>query len=586
MTSYSANDEFKKLCQNLGFKFVVIDDPSFKGVQIRDIDKYGDIDAFIYEKNVVCAVGINKGSSDHVESEINNFFQKLDRRYLYSDLDLEVIGSQKNDSALKRARKELNNLNTHFRKFKAPTYKEVFIKIFFCPYKSIQETELEKRRVNNEIIIDRDVYDYLTAVSSRLPKQCLINDFYYLIGLKKMDLSRNVSSRARKPDKIRPMYAERLEIDKKLTVFTLCPAIDDIYNQVTVRRISNKYDKKGFQRMVKSSRLAKINKDYLSKNKTFPNNVIAAMNPEFYVDEHDFFNKRDKTLSFYDEFNSLFIIDGQHRFYSFVSGNKLDRQIILSLLFFKHKKDDQKFLQMDRMFYEINKKSERIDPNLAFSLLAKIDTESEENFWYLVFSKLLIRSSLFKNRFTFKESTIKEADKKSIISVIQYGGTLKLNKSIIKRGLQVPGLENYYSGKKRSEKIEFATTLLQNYFEVIEKIMHEQNFRKEDLTPRDIGAFLRLLYHFTLSKPSETERFGEVKKIIRSDTAVDRGAVTVFHEILKQIDFNDLKTLDLSQSNWAAVEGYLLKKININDSGFGNKNILSKKGLEIYNEEI
>ncbi len=579
MKSYSSNDEFRKLCQNLGFNFTIIDDPSNKAVNIRDTSKNGDIDAFIYEQNIVCAIGINRGAGSHVEKEIDNYFQKLDRKDSYSKLALEVYGSQKDNSVLKKVQAELKRLNAHFKKFAAPTYKEIFIKIFFCPNRVIQEAILEKRHKDGEIIIDKDIYEYFMAVSSRLPKNCLVNDFYYLLGVKKTDLQKIVSSRSKKPNKILPTFAERLEIDKNLIIYTLCPSIEDINNLVTVRRISNKYDKNGFQRMIKPSRLQKIKTDYLSINRTFPNNIIAALNPEFYKDEHDFFSKKDKEFSFFDEFNSLFIIDGQHRFYSFLHAKKLDRQIILSLLLFKHKKEDQKFLQMDRMFYDINKKSEKIDPNLAFSLLAKIDNQSEENFWFDVFTKLLIRSSLFKNRFTFKESTIKEKEKKSIISVIQYGGVLKLNKAVKKAGVNIPGLESYYTTKSRNQKIEFATNLLQNYFEVIEKIMYEQSFKKDDLSPRDIGAFLRLLSHFNLSESLSVKKMGETKQILKS---TDKSTVNIFHNILKNIDFNELYQLDLSPSNWAAVEGYLLKKINTSIANFGNKFILSKKGLEIY----
>lgn len=583
MKSYSANDEFKRLCQNIGYGFKIIDDISTKGLQIRDHDKNGDIDAFIYEKNVVCIVSINKGSGEGVDTEIDKFFQSFDRRHSYSELKLEVQGSKKIETERQKLEASLKNLKTHFKKFASPKYKEIFVKIFFCPHKVVTEVELIKRRQNNEIIIDKDVYEYLIAVGNRLPKKCLINDFNYLIGVRKTDLKKIVSSSTKKPDKINPTYAERLEIDKNLIIYTLCPSIESIYDLVTVRRISNKYDKNGFQRMVKSTRLEKINKEYLNKNKTFPNNIIVALNPDFYKDEHDFFVKKEMEFSFYDEFNSLFIIDGQHRFYSFVHGNKLDRQIILTLLFFKHSKENQKFLEMDRMFYDINKKSEKIDPNLAFSLLAKIDNQSKENFWFEVFSKLLVRSSLFKNRFSFKESTIKEREKQSIISVIQYGGALKLNITTNKKGVTIPGLETYYGSKTRLQKIEFATKLIQNYFETIEQIMHVQKFPKEKLSPRDIGALLRLLYHFGLSEPLQLKRFGEVDKISKSANSKDKTAYTKIYEVLKCIDFNQLNKLDLAPSNWAAVEGYLLKSINKVDFSFGNKVILSKKGLEIYN---
>ena len=42
--------------------------------------------------------------------------------------------------------------------------------------------------------------------------------------------------------------------------------------------------------------------------------------------------------------------------------------------------------------------------------------------------------------------------------------------------------------------------------------------------------------------------------------------------------------LEYGSSKWAAIEGYMLKKINDIDQRFGNKILLSKKGLEVYNQ--
>jgi DGQHR domain-containing protein len=580
MKSYSANDEFRNLCQNLGFDFVLFDDPIYDKISVKDKDKGADIDAIIYENNVVCAVAINEGSSNTVDSKLRNFFHKLDRRDKFSSLELEIDPSHKSNSEYKKVGKELQKLSLHFKKY-SKKYKQIFIKIFFCPNKVIADNEFELRRNPNEIIIDQDVYQYLVEVGKRLTKQCVVNDFYYLLGINKGDLKKIVSGKSIKPLQSHSYLTEKVEIDKHLTIFTLCPTVEDVQDYVTVRRISNKYDKEGFQRMVKATRLKKINAEYLSKHSTFPNNIIMALNPAVYKKEKDFFE--DDHFNFYEEFNSLFLIDGQHRFYSFVTGKKTARQIVLTLLFFKHPTDAAKYIEMDNFFYEINKKAEKIDPNLAFALVAKMKNRSDENFWYTVFVNLLKRSTLFGDRFTFKETTIKEFNKKSIISVLQYGGILKLNNGTKKKGVLIPGLTAMYPSTKRLEQIEFATTLIQNYFSVIEEVLNNQGFDKSHLSPRDIGAFLRLLYHFMISEEDSLKLFGTTKNILKSKIKKEENASNVFRTLVASVNFKTLFKLDLSPSNWAAVEGYLLKNIQKNgDSSFGNKDILSKKGLEMY----
>jgi hypothetical protein len=68
---------------------------------------------------------------------------------------------------------------------------------------------------------------------------------------------------------------------------------------------------------------------------------------------------------------------------------------------------------MEKTFYKINKTQERVDPNLSFILKARIDPESEENFWYTVFKKLDTKG-FFSKRFSFKETTMKKMIQKRV----------------------------------------------------------------------------------------------------------------------------------------------------------------------------
>ena len=141
-------------------------------------------------------------------------------------------------------------------------------------------------------------------------------------------------------------------------MYSLTLRVENIIDYVTVLRMARKYDKRGFQRMIKSSRLERISKDYLKEHETFPNNIIIALNPDIYIKEKDFFTEDDsrKTITFFDEYNSLIIIDGQHRYFSFVKGNQLGRFILVTLIYLKGLDEDEKYLLMDKMFYKIIRK--------------------------------------------------------------------------------------------------------------------------------------------------------------------------------------------------------------------------------------
>ena len=50
-----------------------------------------------------------------------------------------------------------------------------------------------------------------------------------------------------------------------------------------------------------------------------------------------------------------------------------------------------------------------------------------------------------------------------------------------------------------------------------------------------------------------------------------------------EIDFKIALSLDYASSNWAAIEGFMLKQIHKKKmKSFGSVNFLSKKALEIY----
>jgi DGQHR domain-containing protein len=582
---YSANNEFKILTSNLGFKPLIFDDENLfgKGVKLNERSKKQEIDGIAYTENIVCLFGITKSTGySAVEHSFNRYFEKLDKVEDYNSLDLEIHGggSAKTNSKLKEALLYLKEVQDQIKKY-STSHKHLLFKVFFCPFCHVPQETILARKESNEIIIDKDLYDYFQVVGQRLGKEYMKYDFLAFLGVKKSDMAKLFQGKSSKPAQSVPYICTKLKVDQNTTLFSIIPSIDDMKEYATVLRIAGKYDKKAFQRMIKSNRLEKINNDYLNYNYTFPNNVIVALNPEIYKNEEEFYNEKTLQFQFYQEFNSLFIIDGQHRFFAFIHGKKTDRQIIVTLLHFKHEKIEDSYLEMSNMFYDINKKSEKIDPNLAFNILAKIKPESEENFWLKVFEWLIENNKFFKDKYSFRENTIKEVKKKSIVSVLQYGGILKLNKTI-KRGIIVDGLASFYNNLKRDDQIQFAGTLLDNYFDILDTVIHAQGLSKDDIGPREVGALCRLLRHFLISDKTHIKVLGEIRHAKKQNMPACKAAALRFTKILTSVDFKDIIDLDVPSSNWAAVEGALLSGINKLNKNFGSTNLLSKKGLEYY----
>ncbi|MEK6880692.1 MAG: hypothetical protein AABY22_13830, partial [Nanoarchaeota archaeon] len=158
----------------------------------------------------------------------------------------------------------------------------------------------------------------------------------------------------------------------------------------------------------------------------------------------------------------------------------------------------------------------------------------------------------------FKESTMKKEPKKNIVSVISYGGVLRLNEVYKKGNLNVKGLKEFYSGN-RNQDVIFAVNLIHNYFEIIEEILHSQRVNKNKISPREIGALLRLIRHFMISSEQKLKLF--IKKDIKSSNdPLDKSAVDYFRKILGYIPFKKVLELKYGASKWAAIEGFILKK--------------------------
>jgi len=588
--SYSANDIFRKLAQNLKFEYIIFDDPVMmgKGVELREESKNIEIDAALYRENIICLVCIDKGNTTKVESKYKKFFNGLDRIERYSDLKLCIYsgGSKEANIKAKKAIQALSDFKVHIKKYSI-NYKQILRKIAFCPNRIVPQEILTEFQGKEEFIIDKEVFEYFNIVNNRLNNEYLLYDFLYFLDIRKIDIDKEVQGRVESPPQKRPYTVERLQIkEDEIILYTINPVVSDIADLLTVLRIAGKYDKRGFQRVIKSSRLKKINEEYLEENSTFPNNIIIALNPNIYKDEHEFYDKTKNEFRLYDEYNSLFIIDGQHRFFSFIYGKKLDRQIIVTLIYFENKNLEKRYLQMYKMFYEINKKSERLDPNLAFSLMAKIDNNSEQYFWHKVFTRLLKDNSWFKTRYSFRETTFKEDGKKSILSVLQYGGVIRLNERVKKSGFIVDGLNDYYNrlDLNQEEKYKFAYNLIDNFFDILKEVLHSFSIRKNTLEARDLGAIFRLIRHFIISDYSIIENLGKIQHIKRQDDPCSKKICSNIMKILKAIEFNKIQLSNLATSNWAAVEGIMLRNIHNNyQPNFGNKELLSKKGLEFYN---
>lgn len=142
------------------------------------------------------------------------------------------------------------------------------------------------------------------------------------------------------------------------------------------RRETSKKDY--YQRMIKPKRLKEIQREYLDKGGIFPTSICLGLNSEYVfnkIKNGNTGNLGEKNIELgllelpYD-YRSCWVIDGQHRLFSFLEKHK---QNILALAFGNISTNRQA-----QYFVDINRKAKPIDPNLIWDLEGDLRSSSPQ----------------------------------------------------------------------------------------------------------------------------------------------------------------------------------------------------------------
>ena len=134
-----------------------------------------------------------------------------------------------------------------------------------------------------------------------------------------------------------------------------------------------------YQRMLKRSRLANIKK-FIQDGEIFPNNVVVAFDesPQF----HQVTNEQDNflpewlefgELTFPKSYRSCWIIDGQHRLYSFGAVDPNPKSQKLAVFAF----DQLSESRQAKFFIDINKEQKPVSPDLIWDLEGDMRSDTD-----------------------------------------------------------------------------------------------------------------------------------------------------------------------------------------------------------------
>lgn len=363
------------------------------------------------------------------------------------------------------------------------------------------EEEKERRAKFDKVIIwDDQIINYYEEVVSALnewAKYTIIGDMY-------------ITSKFGGP--ISAPFIKIQQGDFEFLVFKITP--EDLLKISYIFR--RDYSRKAYQRTLNISRLKKDISTFLdSPEAILPSNILGVFNSDIKT-------TRDNKILIPAQYKSFWIIDGQHRLYSFCyTKDKIRKQnfelICVGL-------DGKRWAesQQAKLFVDINSKSKRISKLLLLDLYELIGIKDIR---VELVKKLSNESKTFKNKIKISRLENKP------ISLVTFSTTPPMNTLLNDRNGELGyffrnkyGRYPDYNNNSLYEKCkDFYFNVFDNYFGKISEIFSDEwnNSDKYILaTERGIRMLLRLLRWIIRYNTKNQKRFDDEENLIKIISAI------------------------------------------------------------------
>lgn len=253
---------------------------------------------------------------------------------------------------------------------------------------------------------------------------------------------------------------------------------------------------KAYQRMLKPQRIKKDIPDFLEKPEAILPTSITCVLPQKAVFEK---NK----LIVPSKFSSVWIIDGQHRLYSFANVRNLEMLRKFNLICVGLKEAQFPLKKQGKIFIDINYNAKKVSTDLLLDLYEILDIKDR---------RVEIVKSL-NSAGVFKDNIKSPSNPKGIISLPTFSLTPAME-ALVRNGGH---LSNYYKDKFQEDKFQnFCVRNINLFFSIISKVFPAKwkNPKKYILcTNRGVRAFLRL-FPFVLKYKNRIDE-KDIIKVIR-----------------------------------------------------------------------
>lgn len=474
----------KKIFTYAGFESISTEGTNFKiGFREHEFDH-----CFIYENIIVlCERTIGQKDGDHIRKKKESY---------------EVILSYKKEflDKLREKKPEIDIDNFPENRY--------IVKYLYFSLNTLDLSSEEEERYSPIKFVDQDTFYYFQNITECLRKSSRYEIFKYL-GISQSDIGKKSTKSTSNDFDVTILHPVDVTGygDVRMVSFMISPA-DIIENAYVLRKDNWEESMDLYQRMVTKNRINAIRKFVIKGKKTFLNNIILSLPNGVVFKDGDKVVKIDDmgenhcyTMTLKSAFNSIGIIDGQHRVYAYYENNIEDQDektisklrkelnlLVTGIIYPESWSESKKRAFESELFLEINKNPQKVKSDLIMYIEMSKNPFDDASIAREILSNLNNRSVL---QGLFQMNSLQKASIK-MTSIIKYA-----LKSLVSTDENQENLYKYWEPDfdkslakqnfdKRTEYINFCTRILREYFSAIRTI-YENEFRDKK------SMFLRVI---------------------------------------------------------------------------------------------
>jgi DGQHR domain-containing protein len=343
-----------------------------------------------------------------------------------------------------------------------------------------------------------------------------------------------------------------------------------------------------YQRLVKATKIKEIKKFITEERGVFPTNIIIS-----FESKSDFFKPKGAkindiqfgVLSLPNQFQSITVIDGQHRLFAYDGLEQAEKDLIYVVAF--HKLTPEKQVQT---FININEKQTKVSSSLMWDLYPNIIESNSKDYIKARISLLVKKLNTEKTsalQGTIHYDSAEYSNKGSKITLESICTAIK-SEGIVQI---IDGKLDSYLVKNNKEKLVYQ--VLEDYFNTIKKLNPEHWERKEKTrnllrSNQGIGALIKLLKEI-VRYIDKKGVFYEGMKTINSNSILVELLTPVNKLVLNLKTTEDIKKFKrIGEGGKQQIFIDFVKEINQTVTDFGNDVIerLENEELEAIRADL